>query len=89
MAYSQDSYQLLLDLNNFISCAVMFGKNLNRVGDNEFATSMIRQTIDATRQYLDSASVSNLTLMANWYSALAAYNPYQIQFKGDSIGKVA
>ena len=49
---------------------------------------MIRQTIDATRQYLDSAAVANLTLMANWYSALAAYNPYQIQVKGDSVGKV-
>ena len=77
-----------LDLNNFISSAVMFGKDLNKVGENEFAASMIKQTIDATRQYLDSASVSNLTLMANWYSALAAYNPYQIQFKGDSVGKV-
>ena len=77
-----------LDLNNFISSAVMFGKDLNRVGENEFAASMIRQTIDATRQYLDSAAVANLTLMANWYSALAAYNPYQIQVKGDSVGKV-
>ena len=77
-----------LDLNNFISSAVMFGKDLNRVGENEFAASMIRQTIDATGQYLDSAAVANLTLMANWYSALAAYNPYQIQVKGDSIGKV-
>lgn len=77
-----------LDLNNFISSAVMFGKDLNKVGENEFAASMIKQTIDATRQYLDSASVSNLTLMDNWYSALAAYNPYQIQFKEDSVGKV-
>ena len=77
-----------LDLNNFISSAVMFGKDLNKVGENEFAASMIRQTIDATRQYLDSAAVANLTLMANWYSALAAYNPYQIQVKGDSVGKV-
>ena len=66
----------------------MFGKDLNKVGENEFAASMIRQTIDATRQYLDSAAVANLTLMANWYSALAAYNPYQIQVNGDSVGKV-
>ncbi|MBD5319269.1 MAG: hypothetical protein HDS09_08465 [Bacteroides sp.] len=77
-----------LDLNNFISFAVMFGKDLNKVGENEFAASMINQTIDATRQYLDSATVSNLTLQVNWYSALAAYKPYQIQFNGDSIGKV-
>ncbi|MDE6222221.1 MAG: retroviral-like aspartic protease family protein [Muribaculaceae bacterium] len=82
---SQSDY---LDLNNFISSAVMFGKDLNRVGENEFAASMIKQTIDATGQYLDSAAVANLTLMANWYSALAAYNTYQIQDKGDSVGKV-
>ncbi|MDE6230241.1 MAG: retropepsin-like domain-containing protein [Muribaculaceae bacterium] len=78
-----------LDLNNFISSAVMFGKDLNKVGENEFAASMIRQTIDTTREYLDSAAVSNLASMADWYSALAAYNPYQIQFNGDSVGKVA
>lgn len=77
-----------LDLNNFISFAVMFGKDLSKVGENEFAASMINQTMDATRQYLDSAMVSDLTFQANWYSALGAYNPYQIQFNGDSIGKV-
>ena len=31
---SQSEY---LDLNNFISSAVMFGKDLNKVGENEFA----------------------------------------------------
>ena len=77
-----------LDLNNFISSAVRFGKDLSRAGQNEFAASMINQALDETRQYLDSATVSNLTLQANWYSALASYDPYQIQFKGDSIGKV-
>ena len=77
-----------LDLNNFISSAVRFGKDLSRAGQNEFAASMINQALDETRQYLDSATVSNLTLQANWYSALASYDPYQIQFKGDGIGKV-
>ena len=66
----------------------MFGKDMSKVGENEFAASMINQTMDATRQYLDSAMVSDLTFQANWYSALGAYNPYQIQFNGDSIGKV-
>lgn len=83
------SHSEYLDLNNFISSAVMFGKDLNKAGENEFAASMMNQTIDATRQYLDSASIANLTLMANWYSALSAYNPYQIQFRGDDDGKVA
>ena len=77
-----------LDLGNMISFAVMLGKDLNRTGQNELAGTVINQVIDETRQYLDSASVSNLTLMANWYSALAAYNPYQINFKGDSVGNV-
>ncbi|MDE5836579.1 MAG: retroviral-like aspartic protease family protein [Paramuribaculum sp.] len=77
-----------LDLNNFISFAVMFGKDLNKVGENEFAASVINQTIDATGQYLDSAAISNLKLQANWYSALAAYEPFQIQFNGDSVATV-
>ena len=77
-----------LDLNNFITSAVTFGKDLSSAGQNEFAASMINQVIGETQQYLDSASVHNLTLMANWYSALAAYNPYQIQFNGDRVGKI-
>ena len=55
------SHSEYLDLNNFISSAVMFGKDLNKAGENEFAASMMNQTIDATRQYLDSASIANLT----------------------------
>ena len=77
-----------LDLNNFVAFAVMFGKDLNRKGENEFAASVINQAIDATGQYLDSAMVSNLMSQVNWYSALAAYKPYQIQFNVDSIGEV-
>ncbi|MDE5608449.1 MAG: retroviral-like aspartic protease family protein [Muribaculaceae bacterium] len=77
-----------LDLGNMISSAFMFGLDLSRVGQNEAAASMINSVIDATRQYLDSTMVSNLASQANRYSALAAYNPYQIQFNGDSTGKV-
>ena len=77
-----------LDLNDFITYAITYGKDLSRAGQNEFAATMMNQLMDETRQYLDSASVSNLAFMANWYSALAAYNPYQIQFKGDSIERV-
>ncbi|MBD5363907.1 MAG: hypothetical protein HDR79_03025 [Bacteroides sp.] len=77
-----------LDLNNFITFAVMFGKDLNKVGENEFAASMINQAIGQTQQYLDSASVSNLSMMANWYSALAPYNTYQIQFNEADVATV-
>ena len=77
-----------LDLGNMITSTFMFGMDLSRVGQNEVAASMTNSILDATRQYLDSTMVSNLTSQANRYSALAAYNPYQIQFNGDSTGKV-
>ena len=77
-----------LDMDNMISSAFMFGMDLSRAGQNEAAASMTNSVLDATRQYLDSAMVSNLVSQANRYSALAAYNPYQIQFNGDSTGMV-
>lgn len=77
-----------LDLGNLISSTFMFGMDLSRVGQNEAAASMTNSILEATRQYLDSTMVSNLTSQANRYSALAAYNPYQIQFNGDGTGTV-
>ena len=77
-----------LDLGNLISATFMFGMDLSRVGENEAAASMTNSILDATRQYLDSTTVANLTSHANRYAALAAYNPYQIQFSGDSPGEV-
>jgi hypothetical protein len=66
----------------------MFGTDLSRVGQYEAAASMINSVLDATRQHLDSLMVTNLTSQANRYSALAAYNPYQIQFGEKGIGIV-
>lgn len=77
-----------LDLGNLISSTYMFGMDLSRVGQNEAAASMTNSILAATRQHLDSITISNLTSQANRYSALAAYNPYQIQFNGDSTGTV-
>lgn len=77
-----------LDLGNMISSAFMFGTDLSRTGQNEAAASMTNSILDATRQYLDSATVSRLTSQANCYAALAAYNPYQVQFNRDSTGTV-
>ena len=77
-----------LDLNNFLSSAYMFGRDLSKVGENEMAASMINQTLDATRQYLDSAIMANFTMQVNWYNGLAAYRPYQIQFNSDSVATV-
>lgn len=77
-----------LDLGNLISSTYMFGMDLSRVGQNEKAASMTNSVLDATRQYLDSIAIENLTSQANRYSALAAYNPYQIQFNGGGVGLV-
>lgn len=68
-----------LDLGNVVSSALMFGMDLSREGYNTEAASMINAIVAQTKQYLDSASVDNLTSSANRYSALAEYEPYQIE----------
>lgn len=77
-----------LDLGNMISATFMYGMDLSRIGENEAAAQMTNSILEATRQYLDSTMVSNLTSQANRYAALAAYNPYQIKFNGDGVASV-
>lgn len=77
-----------LDLNNLISSTFMFGMDLSRVGQNEKAAEMTRSVLNATKQHLDSLTISNLTSQANRYAALAAYKPYQIQFDDESWGRI-
>ncbi len=72
------SYSESLGLDNLISVAFMYGMDLSRTGDNEAAASMTRAIADATREYLDSATVAQLSVQANQYTALARYAPYQI-----------
>jgi len=77
-----------LDLGNLISSTYMFGMDLSRVGQNEAAASMTNSILAATRQHLDSITITKLTSQANRYSALAEYKPYQIQFDGENPGRV-
>ena len=77
-----------LDLNNLVSSAYMYGMDLNRIGKNEAAASMINSVIDASKQYLDSITIEGLKSTANRYSALSRSNPYGIDFNGESIGRV-
>lgn len=69
-----------LDLGNLVSSVLMFGMDLSREGYNTQAASMINSIVAQTKQYLDSATVDVLTASANYYSALAGYKPYQIEF---------
>jgi len=77
-----------LDLNNLIQTTYMFGMDLSRVGQNEAAASMTNSILESTRQYLDSLTIVGLTSTANRYSALSAYNPYQIDFGSEPLGSI-
>lgn len=77
-----------LDLNNLVSSTYMFGIDLSRVGQNEAAAQMTNSVLDATKQYLDSATIEGLTAAARRYQALAAYDTYQIDFGGGQLGTV-
>lgn len=76
-----------LDLGNLVSSILMFGMDLSREGFNAEAASMINSIVAQTKQYLDSATIDDLTASANRYAALAPYKPYQIEFtqNGDAI----
>jgi len=77
-----------LDLNNLVSSVYMFGMDLSKIGQNEAAASMTNSILEATKQYLDSTTIMGLTSTANRYSALSAYNPYQIDFESEHIGTI-
>lgn len=77
-----------LDLNNLISSAFMFGMDLSRIGQNDKAVEIMRSVLEASKQYLDSITISNFISQANRYEALSAYKPYQIQFDNENIGYI-
>lgn len=78
----------LLDLSNLISSTLMYGMDLSRVGRNEDAASVTNAVIDAILGTVDSGTISQLTAQANRYSALAAYNPYQITIAENQSGTI-
>lgn len=76
-----------LDLGNLYSSAWMFAMDLSRVGENEKAADVLSSVLNATRQYLDSASVESLQHFSGQYRALSAYKPYSISFEGEGKGE--
>lgn len=66
----------------------MFGMDLSRVGYNAEAATMTNSILDATKQYLDSATITNLSNAAKRYTALSHYNPYQIKMPQTSTATV-
>ena len=60
-----------LDLNNLISSTFMFGMDLSRTGQNDKAVEIMRSVLEASKQYLDSITISNFISQANRYEALS------------------
>lgn len=82
-----DSYSSGLDLGNLLNSAVMLSMDYSKVGDNARAASLLVSVVDATRQYLDSATVAGMQMYIDRYSALSLYQPYSVAIDGD-CGKV-
>lgn len=76
-----------LDVGNLSSSAWMFAMDLSRVGQNAKAADVLSGVLDATRTYLDSASVKSLEHFAGQYRALAAYEPYRVTFEEEGNGE--
>lgn len=71
-----------LDLGNLLNSSVMLSMDLSKVGDNAKAAEVVASVLDATRQYLDSAAIEGMQRYVDQYTALSAYNPYDISFNG-------
>lgn len=78
-----NNYSASLDLSNLLNSAVMLSMDYSKVGDNSKATSVLSSVLDATRQYLDSATVEGVQQYIDRYTALSAYKPYIITIDGN------
>ena len=73
-----------LDLNLLLSSAMMFSRDLSRVGRNEEAYSVLSSALSSAYQVVDSVSLTPYANFAAQYKALTKYSPYQISIAGDS-----
>ncbi len=69
-----------LDLSNLLNSSVMLSMDLSKVGQNDKAAEIVTSVLDATKQYLDSAAIAGMQRYIDQYTALSAYNPYDISF---------
>ncbi|MDE6118508.1 MAG: retropepsin-like domain-containing protein [Muribaculaceae bacterium] len=69
-----------LDLGNLLNSTVMLSMDLSKEGNNAKAAEVVASVLDATRQYLDSTAMEGMHHYIDKYTALSAYNPYDISF---------
>lgn len=77
-----------LDLGNLIQSTYLFGMDLSRVGRNAEAASYTEAVINSAKQYLDSAIIARLNMIANRYAALAHYNLYRIAMPQSNVATI-
>ena len=75
-----NNHSVNLDLGNLLNSSVMLSMDLSKVGENDKAAEVVTSVLDATKQYLDSAAIADMHRYINRYTALSAYNPYDISF---------
>ena len=75
-----NTYSSELDLSNLLNASVMLSMDLSKVGNNAKAAEVVATTLDATRQYLDSAAIAGMQHYIDLYTALAEYTPYSVSF---------
>lgn len=73
-----------LNLNLLLSSAMMYSRDLSRVGRNEDAYRLLSDVLSSAYQVADSASLIPYANFAAQYKALTKYSPYQINIAGDS-----
>ena len=70
-----------LDLGNLLNSSIMFAMDLNRIGDNKTAATMLSSTLSSIHSHLDSTTIAGVQQFINQYEALSEYNPYKITFE--------
>lgn len=72
-----------LDLNLLLSSAMMYSRDLSRVGRNEDAYQLLSAVLSSAYQAVDSTRLTPYANFAAQYKSLTKYSPYQINIAGD------
>lgn len=72
-----------LNLSLLLSSAMMYSRDLSRVGRNDEAYSLLSAVLSSAYQTVDSARLAPYANFAAQYKALTKYSPYQISIAGE------
>lgn len=76
-----------IGLANLTSSAMMFALDLSHTERNAEAAEMMSSVLEATRQYLDSATCASMQRLIGIYTGLSRYNTYGVTF-ADTTGRI-